>query len=72
LPPTAGLRDWRTQLPGGDVERIEAVAGDLLRDLGYATRFDRYTAATRARVAEVRETFTHNLRARGRVPPRDW
>jgi hypothetical protein len=72
LPPTAGLRDWRTQLPSGDVERIEAVAGDLLRDLGYATRFDHCTLATRAWVAEVRETFTHHLRARGRVPPRDW
>jgi hypothetical protein len=72
LPPTAGLRDWRTQLPDGDVERIEVVAGDLIRDLGYATWFDRCTEATRARVAEVRETFTRHLRARGRVPPRDW
>jgi hypothetical protein len=72
LPPTAGLRDWRTDLPGGDGERIEAVAGDLLRDLGYPTRFDRFTGATRARVAELRETFTCNLLARGRVPPRDW
>ncbi len=72
LPPTAGLRDWRTQLPTGDVERIEAVAGDLLRDLGYATRFDQCTTATSARVAEVRETFIRHLHARGRVPPRDW
>jgi hypothetical protein len=72
LPPTAGLRDWRTQLAAGDVERIEAVAGDLLGDLGYATRFERCTAATRARVAELRETFTRQLHARGRVLPRGW
>jgi hypothetical protein len=72
LPPTAALRDWRTQLPTGDVERVEAVAGDLLRCLGYATRFDHGTPATRARVAELRETFTAHLRALGRVPPRAW
>jgi hypothetical protein len=72
LPPTAGLRDWSTQLPAGDAERIEAVTGDLLRDLGYRTRFDHCAAATHARVAEVRETFTRHLLARGRVPPKDW
>jgi hypothetical protein len=72
LPPTAGLRDWRTQLPTTDVERIEAAAGDLLHSLGYATRFDRCTPATRARVAEVRETFTRHLVARGRALPQDW
>jgi hypothetical protein len=72
LPPTAGLRDWRTQLPIGDVERVEAAAGDLIRSLGYATRFDHCTPGARARVAEVRETFTRHLRACGRVLPRDW
>jgi hypothetical protein len=34
-PPTAGLRDWRTELSQDDVAAFEAVAGDLLRDLGY-------------------------------------
>jgi sulfotransferase family protein len=34
-PPTAGLRDWRTQLSPADVASFEAVAGDLLRELGY-------------------------------------
>jgi hypothetical protein len=36
-PPTAGLRDWRTQLSAGDVAGFEEVAGDLLRRLGYDT-----------------------------------
>jgi hypothetical protein len=72
LPPTAGLRDWRTQLPIGDVERIEAAAGDLIHSLGYATRFDHCSSAARGRVAEIRETFTGHLRAHGRVLPRDW
>jgi hypothetical protein len=35
LPPTPGLRDWRTQMDPRDVERFEAVAGSLLDELGY-------------------------------------
>jgi hypothetical protein len=35
LPPTPGLRDWRAQMSGRDVELFEALAGDLLSSLGY-------------------------------------
>jgi hypothetical protein len=35
LPPTPGLRDWRSQMRSEDVERFEAVAGDLLDELDY-------------------------------------
>jgi hypothetical protein len=35
LPITPGLRDWRSQMPGEDVERFEAAAGQLLDELGY-------------------------------------
>jgi Sulfotransferase family len=35
LPPTPGLRDWRTQMAEQDVELFEALAGDLLCALGY-------------------------------------
>jgi hypothetical protein len=72
LPPTTGLRDWRTQLAVADVERIEAVAGDLMRRLGYETRVDHHKPATLARVQAVRETFARHLQARGRALPRDW
>ena len=34
-PVTPGLRDWRSQMTLDDIERFEAVAGDLLDDLGY-------------------------------------
>ena len=34
-PITAGLRDWRTQMPAEDVERFEAAAGALLDELNY-------------------------------------
>ena len=36
-PPTPGLRDWRTDMPVGDIQAFEAVAGDLLAELGYET-----------------------------------
>jgi len=35
LPITPGLRNWRSQMPVEDVERFEAVAGNLLDELGY-------------------------------------
>ncbi len=34
-PPTRGVRDWRSQMSEGDVLAFEAIAGDLLADLGY-------------------------------------
>ncbi|MFQ5740207.1 MAG: sulfotransferase [Acidobacteriota bacterium] len=50
LPPTPGLRDWRTQMKESDVELFEAIAGDLLSALGYerATRTASPTVAERA------------------------
>jgi len=47
LPVTSGLRDWRTEMEIGDVERFEAAAGDLLDELGYERAFPR-PAAPRA------------------------
>jgi hypothetical protein len=35
LPPTQGLRDWRRDLPERELELFEAIAGDLLAELGY-------------------------------------
>jgi sulfotransferase family protein len=34
-PITPGLRSWRTEMAGGDVERFEATVGTLLDELGY-------------------------------------
>jgi hypothetical protein len=35
LPPTRGLRDWRTQMDGESLRLFEALAGDLVDQLGY-------------------------------------
>ncbi len=39
LPPTPGLRDWRTQMSQRDVELFEGLAGEALDDLGYERAF---------------------------------
>lgn len=41
LPPTPGLRNWRTQMAPGDVELFEAIAGDVLAEIGYERRYPR-------------------------------
>jgi hypothetical protein len=50
-PPTAGLRDGRTEMPAADVAAFEAVAGDLLDELGYGRGAPPPSAALRARAA---------------------
>jgi hypothetical protein len=41
LPPTKGLRDWRTQLSKGTLVQFEVAAGDLLDELGYGRGVER-------------------------------
>ena len=51
--PTAGLRDWRSELSPSDVDAFEEVAGDLLRELGYGADH-RTSAAGRRKLAWYR------------------
>jgi hypothetical protein len=61
LPVTSGLRDWRTEMESWDVERFEAVAGDLLDDFGYERAFPQSEAMEHA--ARMRESFVRDFRA---------
>ena len=56
-PPTAGVRDWRTEMPATDVAAFEEVAGDLLARLGYEVR-----GAGRASVRGRRRRLSYRLR----------
>ena len=47
-PPTAGVRSWREELGDADVAAFEAVAGDLLGQLGYEVRSKRRPGTARA------------------------
>ena len=55
-PPTPGLRDWRADMAPDDAAAFEAIAGDLLRRLGYETRTDAAGPTPRARLALLRYT----------------
>jgi hypothetical protein len=54
LPPTQGLRDWRTQMKPRDLELFEALAGDLLSALGYERGFATISPEIAARAEEHR------------------
>lgn len=63
-PITSGLRDWISQMPGEEIERFEAAAGDLLSELGYPRRIpqplpDRVAAASRIRDTWARDPRMH-------------
>jgi hypothetical protein len=51
LPPTPRLRDWRSAMSDRNVELFEALAGDLLAELGYG----RATASISPSIAQVAE-----------------
>ena len=69
LPPTPGLRDWRTQMPSRDVELFEALAGDLLEELGYERVFPRIAPGVASLADRYRAKWISD-RARNRTPAR--
>lgn len=60
-PPVKGLRDWRTQMASDDVVLVEALAGDLLHELGYevASR----AAPVRVRLSAARLRLAYGVRS---------
>jgi Sulfotransferase family len=66
-PITPGLRDWRTEMRPADVERFEAVAGDLLDELGYPRRAPQPSPIASRRAGLARDTFTREA-GRHRLP----
>jgi hypothetical protein len=71
-PVTPGLRDWRHDMPDADIALVEAVAGDLLSDLGYERRYPHvpvtarlHAAASRARSGVARTARKGARKVRG-------
>ncbi len=54
LPVTTGLREWRSQMSGEDVERFEAAAGGLLDELGYPRAVPRARPQSLDRASGIR------------------
>jgi Sulfotransferase family len=51
LPPTAGLRNWQADMTASDQALFEALAGDLLEELGYQRSYSTFPADVRRRAA---------------------
>lgn len=69
LPPTPGLRDWRSGLSADELQLFDALAGDLLAELGLERGADEPSPATAARAAHCRRLWDAEQarrRSRGR------
>jgi len=64
LPATPGLRDWRKEMPPRDLELFEAIAGDLLSELGYERKFDEIALGTAATARECEALWNAEMAAR--------
>jgi hypothetical protein len=70
LPPTPGLRDWRTEMSQDAIERFEAAAGNLLDELGYERGATEIPLARLEDVASVAERFVNGLHDKHATVPR--
>jgi hypothetical protein len=65
LPPTRGLRDWRTQMDDASLALFEALAGDLLDQVGYERGAGQISRSTRIKMSGVRfATLARRLQRR--------
>jgi hypothetical protein len=64
LPPTKGLRDWREQMSRSDLEIFEAIAGDLLGELGYERAVSPVTPSMRSKARLLRAYVSGKQQAR--------
>jgi Sulfotransferase family len=72
LPPTPGLRDWRSQMSADDVGRFEEASGDVLDALGYERAGRRPSRSVLNRAARLRDAFATEVLAAGRRLPAGW
>lgn len=71
-PITGGLRDWRTQMPAEALEKFEAIAGDLLEELGYVRSVPKPRREVLEHTARMRDRFTEDLKRRKLTLPKQW
>ncbi|MGH3133563.1 MAG: sulfotransferase family protein [Gaiellaceae bacterium] len=58
LPPTRGVRNWRSEMRADDARGFESIAGDLLAELGYELLDPSARPGIRARMARARYRMT--------------
>ena len=69
---TSGLRDWRTQMCTGDVERFEAAVGELLEELGYPRAVPDPPGEMMENASRIRNSLRKDVLARGGRLPKGW
>ena len=67
LPPTSGLRDWRTQMDERSIQLFEALAGDLLSGLGYQLGFKTISPRLAATAQHCRAKWNEEMETRKRT-----
>jgi hypothetical protein len=72
LPPTPGLRDWRTQMDRDELERFESAAGAFLQHIGYELGCARVSDAARQRAERAKQAFTIEAHQRNFRLPESW
>ena len=72
LPPTPGLRDWRTSMRERDVELFEALAGDLLSALDYERLCDSISPAVEAVASQCRAWWAREFARRDLPRQREY
>jgi hypothetical protein len=65
LPPTQGLRDWKTQMSARDVVLFETLAGDLLSTLGYERVAESFSPEIREVADRCRVWWDSEMAKRG-------
>jgi hypothetical protein len=62
LPITPGLRNWKSQMTPDQIESFEAIAGELLEDLGYPRAVPRLSSEALQHSSKIRECFAQDPR----------
>ncbi|MGI9455650.1 MAG: sulfotransferase family protein [Aeoliella sp.] len=72
LPPTPGLRDWRTDMTADEVQQFEWAAGDLLHAYDYEISSPEPKSGVRQRLEAIKDRFTEEVLGRGWRLPIGW
>jgi hypothetical protein len=71
-PVIPGLRDWRSQMSLDDLECFEAVAGNLLDELGYPRAVPNPPQEKLVNATRIHHAFTQEIRTKGKRLPEHW
>jgi len=72
LPPTKGLRDWKSDMSSEEIQLFEGAAGDLLSHFGYEVSSQSLSDRQSRQLTRIKRQFTEEVLARGWRLPQCW